>query len=94
VAIAKAARNSVLALIVETVRPLLRNEIVATLKVDSRPDLHHHCHEKIYMAIESGDAAQAAAAMEQHLRATEEMLSEHLESEDGPVSSGPIVPDH
>jgi len=83
VAIARATRNSVLALIVETVRPLLRDEIVATLKVDPRPELRHRYHEKIYTAIERGDAAQAAHAMEQHLRATEEMLGQQAEREDG-----------
>lgn len=88
-AIARATHNGVLTLIVETVRPLLRDEIAATLKVDPRPEPRHHYHEKIYTAIEEGDAARAAEAMEQHLRATEEMLRQHAA-----VEAGPPGPNH
>lgn len=73
-AIARATHNRVLALIVETIRPLLRNEILSTLQIDPRPELRHRYHERIYDAIARKDGRQAAAAMDEHLCATEEML--------------------
>ncbi len=81
-AIARATQNNVLALIVETVRPLLKDEILATLKVDPRPELRHHYHKRIYDAIVRRDPQQAAVAMEEHLSGTEAMLQQQYDAAD------------
>jgi GntR family transcriptional repressor for pyruvate dehydrogenase complex len=74
VAVAQATHNSVLVLIIETIRPLLHDVILATLKSNSRPEQSLHYHEKIFSAIESGDRKKASRAMTEHLEGTKGML--------------------
>lgn len=73
--IAKATHNSVLLLLLEVVRPLLHNAILATVKSNLRPEQSLHYHEKIYAAIKAHDIQAASNAMINHLKGTEEMIS-------------------
>jgi GntR family transcriptional repressor for pyruvate dehydrogenase complex len=72
--IAKATHNNVLLVILETIRPLLHNAIVATLQSNPRPEQSLHYHEKIYSAIENRDKEGASKAMTDHLKGTEAMI--------------------
>lgn len=74
VAVAKAAHNSVLILIIESIRPLLHDVIISTLQTNSRPEQSLHYHEKIYLAIENRDKQSASLAMTEHLKATKGMI--------------------
>lgn len=79
VAIAEAARNHVLASIVDGLWAGIFAPMFHTLS--QRTGLHHHQsmtladHEAIYAAIASRDAAGARAAMRRHLRHVEDVLS-------------------
>jgi GntR family transcriptional repressor for pyruvate dehydrogenase complex len=73
-AVAKAAHNAVLALIVETLRALLRNAILASLKADYRPARSLKFHERVFEAVREHGPAKASRAMSDHLDETEAML--------------------
>ncbi|MCP4782661.1 MAG: FadR family transcriptional regulator [Fuerstiella sp.] len=77
VAIAAATHNRVLCLIVDTILPLLRDEIVATLQNEKRPESRHRYHARIYKAIRREDAQAASAAMANHLAGAKAMLEIH-----------------
>ena len=66
-AIAKAADNSVVLRIVDTLIDLLRGTREQTLQVNRRPEKSYAGHRRILRALEQGDAAAAEAAMRRHL---------------------------
>ncbi len=70
-AIAKASGNSVVLLIIKTLRPLLYNQIVYTLDPNFNPELATNFHEAIYRAIEAKHPEVAVAAMRSHLSETQ-----------------------
>lgn len=72
-AIAKATHNNVLTLMLETIRPMLHDVILATLQSNPQPEKVLHYHEKIFSAIEKGNKKEASKAMKEHLRGTEAM---------------------
>lgn len=75
IAVAKATHNNVLLLLLETIRPLLHEVIVATLKSRERlPETVLHYHERIYNAIEMGDKESASIAMRDHLKGTKSLI--------------------
>ena len=82
VAVAAATHNRVLLLIVNTILPLLRDAIVATLHEEKRPELRRHHHAHIYQAIRTGDASGASEAMASHLAAGKKMM-ESLQTQTG-----------
>ena len=74
--IAKATRNTVLVLMVETIRPLVQETILACARVITKPELVRPYHGKIFDAVESRDPRRSADAMTEHLQGTEELLIE------------------
>ena len=82
IAVAQATHNSVLILIIETIRPLLHDVIMTTLKSNSRPEQSLHYHEKIFSAIENGDKQNASKAMMEHLIGTKDMIEKANNSVD------------
>jgi GntR family transcriptional repressor for pyruvate dehydrogenase complex len=74
VAIAAATHNRVLCLIVDTILPLLRDEIIATLQKEKRPESTRRYHNRIYKAIRAGDSEAASAAMASHLAGAKKMI--------------------
>jgi GntR family transcriptional repressor for pyruvate dehydrogenase complex len=73
-AVARATHNVVLVSIVETIRSLLREAILLTMKNGFNPEYLHGRHVAIVEAIEQRDARRAAQAMEAHLHSTERLL--------------------
>ena len=84
VAVAAATHNRVLSLIVDTILPLLRDAIVATLHEEKRPELRRHHHAHILEAIRSGDARAASEAMARHLAAGKQMMEAFQERTERP----------
>jgi GntR family transcriptional repressor for pyruvate dehydrogenase complex len=73
-AVARATHNGVLVAIVETIRPLLREAILLTMKGGFDAEWLHGRHIAITDAIENRNAGRAAEAMAEHLCFTEEAL--------------------
>lgn len=74
--IARASKNRVFYLLLQTVRPLIEEMIVETLKKEHRPEHSMKFHEKIFEAIKSKNCESAVNAMKEHLDATKSMLNE------------------
>ncbi len=72
--IARAAHNTVLMLIYQTIRPLFEEAVLTALKRDQEPGLRRQFHREIFEAIRSGREAEAADAMRRHLRGTKDVL--------------------
>ncbi|MFR9500490.1 MAG: FadR/GntR family transcriptional regulator [Rikenellaceae bacterium] len=75
-AIAKASGNSVILLIIKTLRPLLYNQIVYTLDPKFNPELATNFHEAIYRAIEAKHPEVAVEAMRSHLSETQRIINQ------------------
>ncbi|NOX55125.1 MAG: FadR family transcriptional regulator [Planctomycetes bacterium] len=86
VAVAAATHNRVLSLIVDTILPLLRDAIVATLHDEKRPEPRRRHHARIFNAIRAGDAAKASEAMARHLAAGKQMMKSLQKKTEQPES--------
>jgi len=80
-AVARATSNSVLVLMVETIRGLLLDVIVTSLQADFRPDVTLRFHEQILQAVSAHDSVGAARAMAAHLEDADEMIR-RIEADD------------
>lgn len=72
-----AARNVVLGALVYALRDLLHDTIAATFAVNAASAKRIDDHTRVLAAVRDGNAEAAAAAMRQHLLATEE-LARHV----------------
>jgi GntR family transcriptional repressor for pyruvate dehydrogenase complex len=72
--VARAAHNKGLALLIETLRPLLLKAILACAKTVPRPELNRPYHARIFEAIKVGNPEMSAINMEKHLEGTKELL--------------------
>lgn len=72
--IAKASKNHIFELMIETLRPKLFDQIVYTLRANSNPEVSHKYHQKIFDAIKNRDADKAANAMNEHLIGTKDRI--------------------
>ncbi len=75
-AIAKAAGNSMIELIIKALRPLLYNQIVYTLNPNFNSESANHFHESIFRAIKDRQPRAAIKAMLEHLSETQRIISE------------------
>ncbi|MFI3285152.1 MAG: FadR/GntR family transcriptional regulator [Rikenellaceae bacterium] len=78
--IANASGNSVVILMIKTLRPLLYNQIVYTLNPNFNAEFSMHLHEKIFLAIKERKTRGAIRAMREHLYETQRIIAE-LEAE-------------
>ncbi len=72
--VAQASGNTIFELVIESVRPLLYDQILTTLRNDINPERSCKYHEKIYLAIRQRDAQKAASAMKEHLIGTKNLM--------------------
>jgi len=74
ISIARATHNSIIPLILETIRPLLQKAVTGTIHSEALPEQTMHYHEEIFKAIKKHDVAGASKAMVNHLNAIESMI--------------------
>ena len=85
-AVAKATSNSVLILMVETIRVLLLDVIVTSLRADYRPEVTLRFHEQVLQAVSEHDPVKAARAMAAHLEDADAMIR-RAEADEGETSA-------
>ena len=73
-AVTRAAHNTVLRLIVETIRLLLLDTIIISLKASFRPEETLQYHERVFEAIQTRNPSEASQAMSELLVDTEAMI--------------------
>lgn len=72
--LAEGSHNAVLVALVNTLRVLLRESILATFVADGRTESRLSAHTRVLDAVRSREPEAAEVAMRDHLRHTEEML--------------------
>lgn len=73
-AIAKASKNKLFALILQIIRPLLEEMIEQTLQINHKPERSMKFHERIFKGIQSMDSELSSLAMKEHLEGIVSML--------------------
>jgi len=76
--IAQASRNSVVMKVLDTVMDMLRETRARSLQTQGRPQKSLAGHKRILAAIKKRDAAEAEAAMRQHLTDVEKIVLHKL----------------
>ncbi len=74
--VANASGNSVVILMIKTLRPLLYNQIIYTLNPNFDPNFSMHLHEKIFEAIKAKQPRRAIRAMVEHLSETQRIIAD------------------
>lgn len=82
-AIVQAARNSVMATIMEMLSHLLLESRKQTVRLLNHYSLSYRLHEKVFLAIKDGDPARATTAMVEHFQVLADMRKDKNKTEVG-----------